>query len=52
MHPFPDLAKNGLGSTSGIPRVSSPKILKEEPLSNFDDEQSDRGDTDSEVDVT
>ena len=46
-----DLAKNGLGSSSGIPRVSSPKLLKEEPLVSFDDGHSDRGDTDSEVDM-
>ncbi len=39
-----DLAKNGLGSCSGIPQVSTPKILKEEEVEDSDSD-------DSEVDV-
>ncbi len=39
-----DLAKNGLGSCSGIPQVSTPKILKVEEVEDSDSD-------DSEVDV-
>lgn len=46
-----DLAKNGLGSCAGIPRVSSPKILKEETLDIVDGHSEDR-DSDSEVDIS
>jgi hypothetical protein len=39
-----DLAKNGLGSTAGIPRVTTPNIMKDEPLEavgRFDSDDSD-----------
>jgi hypothetical protein len=51
---FSDLAKNGLGSSTGIPRVSSPRLLKEEPLEMIHHDLhsvSEDRDTDSEVDI-
>ena len=44
------LAEKGPGNESSIPKVSPPKILKEELLESTIEPQSDR-DTDSEVDI-
>ena len=43
-----DLAKNGLGSCSELPRVSSPKIMKEEP-SEIDESRYDSDESDVDV---